>query len=53
MAATEGSGGWYSATIGRAGADVTKVEIELPDGTKIGAGLRDSWWPGRDQDAGS
>ncbi|MBM2622897.1 hypothetical protein JIG36_46095 [Actinoplanes sp. LDG1-06] len=42
--ATEGGEGWYSSMIGRAGAGVEKVEIELPDGTEVRASLRDGWW---------
>ncbi|MCY1139067.1 hypothetical protein OWR29_13805 [Actinoplanes sp. Pm04-4] len=44
MGATEGSQGWYSSLIGRAGAGVEKVEIELPDGTKVRASLKNGWW---------
>lgn len=44
MGAVEGSEGWYSSVIGRAGAGVEKVEIELPDGTEVRASLRDGWW---------
>ncbi|MBL7253023.1 hypothetical protein [Paractinoplanes lichenicola] len=44
MGATEGKEGWYSDVIGRAGADVTKLEIELPDGTNVQASVRNGWW---------
>ncbi|WP_306215783.1 hypothetical protein [Actinoplanes sp. RD1] len=42
---------WYSQVVGRAGAGVTKVDIELPDGTVVHTSLRAgwfaAWWPGR------
>jgi hypothetical protein len=44
MFASEGSQGWYSSLIGRAGAGVEKVQIELPDGTKVRASLKSGWW---------
>ncbi|MEV4345008.1 hypothetical protein AB0J83_11075 [Actinoplanes sp. NPDC049596] len=44
MSATEGTHGWYSAVVGRAGADVTRVEIKLPDGTVVRATVKNGWW---------
>ncbi|WP_305788684.1 hypothetical protein [Symbioplanes lichenis] len=41
---------WYSQVIGRTGAGVTEVDIELPDGTVVHTSMRSgwfvAWWPG-------
>ncbi|GAA0537564.1 hypothetical protein GCM10010172_18680 [Paractinoplanes ferrugineus] len=44
LGATGSGSRWYSQAAGRVAADVTGVDIALPDGRTVRASVRDGWW---------